>query len=137
MAQTPEVKVKARVRAILDALGIYYFMPPANGYGRQGIPDIIGCMDGRFVAIECKAGKGQLTELQKRELDKIMNADGLTFVAREDNLEEIKAKLQEEIAPTRKRLVITKLPAPPGTVYKSASEIIAEEGLDVLHRRPA
>ena len=135
MAQTPEVKVKARVRAILDVLGIYYFMPPANGYGRQGIPDIICCMAGRFVAIECKAGKGQLTELQKRELDKIMNADGLTYVAREDNLVELKAMLQEEVAPTRKHLVITKIPAPPGTVYKSASEIIAEEGLDVLHRR--
>jgi len=135
MAQTPEVKVKARVRAILDALGIYYFMPPANGYGRQGIPDIIGCMDGRFIAIECKAGKGQLTELQKRELEKIMHADGLTFVAREDNLEEIKAKLQEQMTPTRKHLVIKRIPAPPGTVYKSASEIIAEEGLDVLARR--
>jgi Holliday junction resolvase len=95
MASTPEVKVKARVRAILDALGIYYFMPPANGYGRQGIPDIICCMAGRFVAIECKAGKGQLTELQKRELDKIMNADGLTFVAREDNLIELKELLNE------------------------------------------
>ena len=95
MAQTPEVKVKARVRAILDAQGIYYFMPPANGYGRQGIPDIICCMDGRFVAIECKAGKGQLTELQKRELDKIMNADGLTFVAREDNLIQLKELLNE------------------------------------------
>jgi hypothetical protein len=135
MAQTPEVKVKARVRAILDVLGIYYFMPPANGYGRQGIPDIICCMAGRFVAIECKAGKGQLTELQKRELDKIMNADGLTYVAREDNLVELKAMLQEEIAPTRKHLTIKRIPAPLGTVYKSQDEIIAEEGLDVLHRR--
>ena len=135
MAQTPEVKVKARVRATLDALGIYYFMPPANGYGRQGIPDIICCMAGRFVAIECKAGKGQLTELQKRELDKIMNADGLTYVAREDNLVELKAMLQEEIAPTRKHLTIRRIPAPLGTVYKTEDEIIAEEGLDVLHRR--
>jgi hypothetical protein len=84
---------------------------------------------------ECKAGKGQLTELQKRELDKIMNADGLTYVAREDNLVELKAMLQEEIAPTRKHLAIKRIPAPLGTVYKTEDEIIAEEGLDVLHRR--
>ena len=64
-----------------------------------------------------------------------MNADGLTYVAREDNLVELKVMLQEEIAPTHKRVVIKRIPAPPGTVYKSASEIIAEEGLDVLHRR--
>ena len=135
MAQTPEVKVKHAVRTILDEHGVYYFCPPANGYGRQGIPDIICCMAGRFVAIECKAGKGQLTELQKRELDKIMNADGLTYVAREDNLVELKAMLQEEIAPTRKHLTIKRIPAPLGTVYKSEDEIIAEEGLDVLARR--
>ena len=135
MAETPEWKVKKAVRLLLDRLGVYHFMPPANGFGRAGIPDIIGCMDGRFIAIECKAGKGQLTELQKRELEKIMHADGLTFVAREDNLEEIKAKLQEQMTPTRKHLVIKRIPAPPGTVYKSASEIIAEEGLDVLARR--
>jgi hypothetical protein len=49
---------------------------------------------------------------------------------------ELKAMLQEEIAPTRKRVIVKRIPAPPGTIYKSASEIIAEEGLDVLHRRP-
>ena len=32
MAQTPEAKVKARVRKILDEMGIYHFMPPANGF---------------------------------------------------------------------------------------------------------
>jgi hypothetical protein len=48
---------------------------------------------------------------------------------------ELKAMLQEEIAPTRKHLTIKRIPAPPGTVYKSTSEIIAEEGLDVLARR--
>jgi hypothetical protein len=64
-----------------------------------------------------------------------MNADGLTYVAREDNLVELKALLQEEIAPTHKRVVIKRIPAPLGTVYKTEDEIIAEEGLDVLHRR--
>ena len=91
MARTPEGAVKDKVRAILDKLNIYHFMPPANGYGRQGIPDIIGCMGGKFIAVECKAGKGKLTELQTRELTKIDKANGLTFVAREDNL----TKLEE------------------------------------------
>lgn len=38
MAATPEAKVKANVRKLLDELGIYHFMPPANGFGRAGIP---------------------------------------------------------------------------------------------------
>lgn len=101
MADTPEVKVKKQVRRILDDLHVYYFFPPANGYGRAGIPDVVFCMFGRFGAIECKAGKGQLTALQERELDNINTAGGFTFVARENNLEELKEKL---ICLTKKNL---------------------------------
>lgn len=90
---TPEAKVKLNVRKTLDALSIYYFFPPANGYGRAGIPDIIFCVQGIFGAIECKAGRGTLTALQERELAKIDAAGGFTFVAREDNLNELKEKL--------------------------------------------
>ena len=93
MADTPEKKVKNAVRKVLDRLGIYYFMPPGMGLGRSGIPDIIGCYNGRFIAIECKAGKGQLTALQARELGSIKAAGGFTFVAREDNLEEMEGRL--------------------------------------------
>jgi Holliday junction resolvase len=95
MASTPEAKVKANVRKLLDELKIYHFMPPANGFGRAGIPDIIGCMDGQFIAIECKANKGTTTALQDRELDAIRNAWGLVFIAREHNLGELKLLLED------------------------------------------
>lgn len=90
---TPEAKVKAKVRKLLDGLRIYYFFPATHGYGRSGVPDIIGCFMGLFVAIECKAGKGRLTGLQELELTKIKAAGGFTFVAREDNVEELKGLL--------------------------------------------
>jgi Holliday junction resolvase len=95
MAATPESKVKANVRKLLDELKIYHFMPPANGFGRAGIPDIIGCMDGHFVAIECKAGKGTTTALQGRELNAILNSGGTVFIAREHNLDELKLLLED------------------------------------------
>ena len=96
MAQTPEAKVKANVRKILDELGIYHFMPPANGFGRAGIPDIIGCMDGHFIAIECKAGKGTTTALQDRELNAILNHGGTVYIAREHNIPDLKLLLKEK-----------------------------------------
>jgi Holliday junction resolvase len=95
MASTPEAKVKKRVREVLDKLGIYHFMPPANGFGRAGIPDIIGCMDGHFIAIECKAGKGKTTALQDRELGAILNHGGTVFIAREDNLADLQQLLKD------------------------------------------
>jgi hypothetical protein len=93
MARTPEAAVKAAVRKVLDRLGIYHFMPPGMGLGRSGIPDIIGCYKGRFVAIECKAGKGKVTALQERELIAICNAGGFTFVVNETCLDELEERL--------------------------------------------
>ena len=69
---TPEAKVKNKVKKILDSLGCYHFSPQTGGYGKSGIPDIIACYKGRFIAIECKAGKGQVTALQKYNIDQII-----------------------------------------------------------------
>jgi Holliday junction resolvase len=93
MAQTPEVKVKNRVKKILDDAGAYYFMPPANGFGRAGIPDIIGCHKGLFFAVECKAGKNIPTALQEREIRKIIGTGGCAWVINENNVDELPALL--------------------------------------------
>ena len=90
MAMTPEAKVKKKVKELLDTIGVYHFSPPGMGLGRAGIPDIIACHRGRFIAIECKAGDNQPTALQSRELEAITNAGGLAFVVRESNLDRLK-----------------------------------------------
>ena len=89
MAQTPEKKVKAKVVEILKAHGVYYFFPATYGMGRSGVPDIICCYNGRFLAIECKAGAGKTTALQDRELDLIKKAGGVQMVVNEKNLGEL------------------------------------------------
>ena len=77
---TPEARCKRRVRDILDTNGVYHFMPFGAGAGRAGIPDIICCVNGFFLAIECKAGKGKTTALQDRELSRIRDAGGNAIV---------------------------------------------------------
>ena len=89
MALTPEGAVKAKVRRVLDAANVYYFMPATGGYGRSGVPDIVGCCDGKFFAIECKAGKGKTTALQDNELRKIKEAGGIALVINEDNIMDV------------------------------------------------
>lgn len=81
---TPEGKVKAAVKKVLEAQGVWYFMPTTGGYGRSGVPDIICCVNGFFLAIECKAGRGETTALQDRELGKICSAGGAALVIWED-----------------------------------------------------
>jgi len=53
------------------------------------VPDIVGCYQGIFFAIECKAGKGKTTALQERELNLIRSAGGVSFVVNEENLDEV------------------------------------------------
>lgn len=77
MAKTPERVVKDKVKKILEDAGAWFFFPAANGYGRSGIPDIVCCVGGKFLAIECKAGGLQPTALQARELDRIKAAGGI------------------------------------------------------------
>ena len=83
---TPESKVKDKAKKILESLGAYYFMPATGGYGRSGIPDIVGCLNGIFFAIECKANGGRPTALQLREIDRINVAGGFAIVVDEDNV---------------------------------------------------
>lgn len=94
MALTPEAKVKRVVKQTLDDMGIYHFSPFQAGMGRAGIPDIIACYGGRFVAFECKAGTNQPTALQEREMNEIRKAKGLAFVINETNMNQIKELLQ-------------------------------------------
>jgi len=87
MATTPEGKVKAKVKKLLDEMKVYYFCPATGGYGRSGIPDFICCYNGKFLAIECKAGKEMPTALQTRELQRIDAAGGEAVVVRETSMD--------------------------------------------------
>src|ERR1035437_788638 len=77
---TPEAKTKQAVQEMLTISGAYFFMPFGGGYGRAGIPDVVACIHGHFLAIECKAGKGKTTALQDRELQRISDAGGESLV---------------------------------------------------------
>lgn len=85
MAATPEKKVKDKIVAILKDENVYYFFPATHGYGRSGIPDIIACVNGKFLAIECKAGTNKPTALQVREIQAIRRCGGVAVVANEEN----------------------------------------------------
>jgi len=95
MATTPEAKVKAKIRAILKEHNVYYAMPIGTGYGNSGVPDFLCCVNGKFVAIEAKAGKGQATALQLKNLSEINKAGGYTCIINETNLDYLKNVIAE------------------------------------------
>jgi Holliday junction resolvase len=92
---TPEGKVKKEVIAYLNERGAYFFMPVTGGYGRSGVPDIVACLNGKFVGIECKAGDNQPTALQVKNLKAIRSAGGLSFCVNSVKL--LREQLESEL----------------------------------------
>lgn len=90
---TPEGRVKAKVKRILDALGCWHFSPQSGIYGVSGIPDLVGCYKGKFFAIECKAGKNTTTALQDKAIEQIRAAGGVAIVVNETNVDDLQAWL--------------------------------------------
>lgn len=86
---TPEVKVKSKVKAVLKNLGAYYVMPVTGGYGNSGAPDFLVCYKGRFIGIECKAGRNKPTALQEKNLREIEDAGGSALVINEENVVDV------------------------------------------------
>jgi hypothetical protein len=98
MAMTPEAKVKRDVRAWLKARNIWHYMPVQNGMGIVGIPDLICCWDGKFLAIETKApGKrSNTTPNQDARLNEIRNAKGWALVVDDvSQLDEFEKEINE------------------------------------------
>lgn len=95
MAQTPEGKVKDKIKKILKSHNIYYAMPMGTGYGNAGVPDFLCCFNGKFLAIEAKANGGQTTALQDKNLNDIEASGGLAWVISDDNIQLLDLYIRE------------------------------------------
>lgn len=83
---TPEAKVKAKIKKLLNAMGVWYFLPVAGRFAKKGIPDFICCANGNFLAIEAKANGGRATDLQLYVIDEIKKHRGTALVIDETSL---------------------------------------------------
>lgn len=91
---TPEGKVKKKVAAFLKKEDVWFFFPQSGGYGMSGVPDIICCAYGRFIAIECKADRTKVpTPLQEKAMKDITEHTGIVFLIHADNINVILASL--------------------------------------------
>ena len=95
MASTPEKKVKDAVAKILKEYGAYYFYPATGGFGRSGVFDIVICLKGYFIGVECKATcKNAPTLLQSRNATHAKTANGLVLLVHNGNIPEFRATIE-------------------------------------------
>ena len=72
--------------------GCFAWKQHGGQFGTAGLPDIILCLNGRFVAFEVKTPSGKLTPLQESTLTKIMKAKGCAYKV--TSLQEVKEILE-------------------------------------------
>jgi hypothetical protein len=79
MANTPEGKVKDKIKAVLKGYHAYYHMPVQNGMGSPTL-DFTGCYYGHFFGIEAKAPGKVPTKRQELTIKSMTDAGAVVFV---------------------------------------------------------
>ncbi len=95
MAQ--EKNFENKIKQHLKNEGCWYVKYFANRMTRTGVPDILACVNGYFVAIEVKADKGKPSELQLWNREQIRKANGIAIVAYPNQWEELKLLIEDLI----------------------------------------
>lgn len=68
----------------------WYFKVWGGGYQKSGIPDLIICVNGFFIAAELKSETGTPSELQKKNTVAINNSNGIATILYPGGFEQFK-----------------------------------------------
>ena len=83
-----------KIKAFLKSKGAYFIKTHGDRFSRVGVPDIIACVNGHFVAVEVKAENGKPSEIQLYHLDEIRKAGGCSFLLYPKDFENFKNFLE-------------------------------------------
>ena len=85
-----EKSFEQKIKRFLDEEGAYWVKFFANSYTRSGVPDLLCCVKGHFVAVEVKAPNGKPSLLQIHNCTEIRIAGGFAFILYPSGFEEFK-----------------------------------------------
>jgi len=85
--------VKEAVKRRLKKVGAWHTMPHQRGFSQAGVPDILACVNGRFLAIETKYGNNKPSARQNQQIAAIEKAGGTALVINENDLDELEEVL--------------------------------------------
>lgn len=91
-----EKTIENNIKKYLDSLGAYYEKIHGGSiYQSAGIPDILACVEGRFVGIEVKKESGgKVSALQEFKIKQIESAGGVGIIAR--SVQEVQERFKRE-----------------------------------------
>lgn len=90
-----EKQFENKIKKFLKSHDIWFFKVWGGGFQKSGIPDLICCVNGHFVAIEVKGSNGKPTELQKYNIRKINESSGIGLILYPNQFEGFKKLIQD------------------------------------------
>jgi hypothetical protein len=78
------------VQKIVNPVCGWFFKVWGGGFQKAGIPDLIICVNGFFLAVEMKSDTGRPTELQKKNVQLINQGNGLGLILYPKGFEQFK-----------------------------------------------
>ena len=95
MSKGPEKEFEDKIKAYLASEGCWYIKYwGGGGFTKSGIPDLLICCNGRFVAVEIKSATGSPSDLQRKKIREIRKAGGIAFVLYPNQFEMFKEMIR-------------------------------------------
>jgi Holliday junction resolvase len=89
-----EKNFENKIKKYVESEGGWQVKFFANSMTRTGIPDLLCCVNGYFLAIEVKAEKGHPSEIQLYVVNKIREAGGIAVIVYPSAFEDLKNIIQ-------------------------------------------
>lgn len=91
----PEKTFEKKVRAWLESRGAWVLKTISEGRQEAGVPDLLICYKGQFVALELKSETGAVRPLQEYKIKQINDAGGLAMIVRPSDWDNVRAILED------------------------------------------
>jgi len=92
-----ESRFQSNVIRFLNEQGVWVVNIWGGGYQRAGIPDLLCCVNGLFVAVELKTESGRTSPLQDYNIEGIRKSNGHAIVLRPSGFDDFKKWVIREV----------------------------------------
>lgn len=92
-----EKNFENKIKRYLTDNGCWFVKYFANRMTKSGVPDLLICVRGTFLAVEVKAQNGKPSELQLYNRDEIRKAGGYSIILYPDQWEDFKLFIDDLI----------------------------------------
>ena len=90
-----EKRFEEKIKRFLSDNGAWFVKYFANRMTKSGVPDILACVNGHFVAIEVKAETGKPSELQLYNVRKIQESGGVAMILYPKDFDKFKQLIKQ------------------------------------------